>query len=169
MTFLKCFIFIAYTILLQSCCWECGEICGGETTIYERNFFCYVYDAKTKETVVGFCVNCPYSNEASVLSNEKGDTIRTENTIKKDGSMWIPLVVKDRDSIGYDIEQSYYLHLVDYQGIERDVDTIRFTFQLIKDDCRVMDFKDFRCYFNDSLYITEFPWHKAGGRVIFYK
>jgi len=42
--------------------------------------------------------------------------------------MWIPLVVKDRDSIGYDIEQSYYLHLVDYQGIERDVDTIRFTF-----------------------------------------
>ena len=62
MTFLKCFILIAYTILLQSCCWECGEICGGETTIYERNFFCYVYDAKTKETVVGFCVNCPYSN-----------------------------------------------------------------------------------------------------------
>ena len=148
------------------CCWA---FCGGETTIYERNFFCYVYDAKTKETEVGLCVKCPYSNKASVLVNEKGDTIRTEYTIDTDGAMLFPLVEKERDSIGYDIEKSYYLHLVDYQGIERDVDTIRFEFQLVKEDCRVLDFKDFRCYFNDSLYITEFPWHKAGGRVIFYK
>ena len=156
-------------LILHSCCFECGEICGGETTIYERNFFCYVYDLKTKETVVGLCVNCQYSNNASVLVNERGDTTRTENTIGTGGEMFFPLVVKDRDSIGYDIKKAYYLHLVNNQGVERDVDTIRFEFQLVKEDCRVMDFKDFRCYFNDSLYITEFPWHKAGGRVIFYK
>ena len=107
--------------MIQSCCWECGEICGGETIIYERNFFCYVYDLKTKETVVGFCVKCPYNTKSSVIVKEKGDTIRTENTIRTDGAMFLPLVVKDRDSIGYNIEQSYYLHLVDNQGIERDV------------------------------------------------
>lgn len=140
-----------------------------DLSIYEKNFYCYLYDAKTKQTVVGLCVDCPYSNNTSILINEKGDTIRTENTIRSDGAMKFPLVLKGRDSIGYDIEQSYYLHLVDNQGIERDVDTIRFSFQLVKDDCRIMNYKDFKCYFNDSLYLTEFLLSKNFGRVFFYK
>ena len=145
---------LGIVLILHSCCFECGEICGGETIIFKRNFFCYVYDLKTKETVVGLCVNCQYSNNAFVLVNERGDTIRTENTIGTGGEMFFPLVVKDRDSIGYDIKKAYYLHLVNNQGVERDVDTIRFEFQLVKEDCRVMDYKNFKCYFNDSLYIT---------------
>ena len=161
---------VSLVLNLHSCCIDCGMPCTAvEPSIFEKNFYCFVYDSKTKETVVGLCVKCAYRNKASVLVNENGDTIKTEFTIDTDGAMKFPLVFKGRDSIGYDINQSYFLHLVDYQGIERDVDTIRFAFKLVNDDCRIMDYKDFKCYFNDSLYLTDFPMSKDFGRVFFYK
>jgi len=164
------FYIILLSIILKSCCItsDC-EGCQGLTT-YDKHFFCYVYEKSTNETIVGHCLKCPYSEIGSVLVNQNGDTLKYEGTITSGGGMRFPLIIRGKDSTDYPIHQEYYLHLVDFDGIERDVDTLKFDFILVNSDrCEKYDFKDFRCYFNDSLYLTEYKWNKEGGRVIFYK
>ncbi|NOT37472.1 MAG: hypothetical protein HOP11_08850 [Saprospiraceae bacterium] len=164
------FNLLLLTMLLNSCCKDCGEGCAQILNAFEINFYCLVYDKNTKESIIGNCLACPYSEIGSVLIDSHGDTIRNEGTINSGGEMLFPLIKKGRDSVNYPIHQEYFLHLVDFNGIEQDVDTISFDFTLINSDrCEKFDYKDFRCYYNDSLYLTEYKWYKEGGRVIFYK
>jgi hypothetical protein len=159
--------FITIVILLDSCCKDCNG-CGESPTAFQRLFYFYVYEKKTNETIVGHCTMCPYSEIGSVLVDQKGDTIRTEGTINSGGGMRIQLIKMGRDSTNYPIHREYYLHLVDFNGIEQDIDTFTFNFTLVEtSDCNKYDFKNFRCYFNDSLYFTSYPW--SGGAVKFYK
>jgi len=161
---------VCSSMVFNSCCYNCESPCSQSLSAYEIAFFCYVFDKETNESIVGNCLDCPYSNTVSTLVDMYGDTIRTEGTIDTDGAMTFFLIKHGRDSVNYPIHQEYYLHLVDFDNVERDVDTISFDFTLVHSDrCEMYDYKDFRCYYNDSLYLTEYKWHKEGGRVIFYK
>ena len=162
-------ILLILSILLTTCCTPGGEEACDNNPFYTP-FFCYVYDKNTKESIVGRCVNCPYSNELSTLRNEFGDTILTEQTIDTDGAMKFYLATEQIDSINKMIKKSYYLHLVDFNVVERDIDTIRFKFEITNsNNCDLFTYKSFECYYNDSLYLTSYPWNKSGGRVIFHK
>ena len=170
---MKSYIYYFILILMvffNGCCDDCGVPCSQSFSAYEIAFFCYVFDKETNESIVGHCLDCPYSNTVSTLVDMNGDTVRTERTIDTDGAMTFFLIKHGRDSVNYPIHQEYYLHLVDFDNVERDVDTISFDFTLVHSDrCELYDYKDFRCYYNDSLYLTEYKWHKEGGRVFFYK
>ena len=164
------FFCACFSMVFNGCCDDCGVPCSQSFSAYEIAFFCYVFDKETNESIVGHCLDCPYSNTVSTLVDMNGDTIRTEGTIETDGAMRFFLIKNGRDSVNYPIHQEYYLHLVDFDNVEIDVDTISFDFTLVHSDrCEMYDYKDFRCYYNDSLYLTEYKWHKEGGRVIFYK
>jgi hypothetical protein len=162
-------ILLILSILLTTCCTPGGEEACDNNPFYTP-FFCYVYDKNTKESIVGRCFNCPYSNELSALRNDLGDTLTLEGTITNGGAMRFLLVKQEWDSLNRLIEKYFYLHLVDFDGIERDIDTIRFKFEITNsNNCDLFTYKSFECYYNDSLYLTSYPWNKSGGRVIFYK
>ncbi|MEO6189505.1 MAG: hypothetical protein ABIO44_03145 [Saprospiraceae bacterium] len=164
-------LFYIYSSLLllifYGCCPDCDSNCQGNTT-FDTLFNCIVYGKSTNKTIIGHCLECPYSEIGSVLIAQNGDTIRTEGTINSGGGIKIQLIKKGKDSTDYPIHREYFLHLVDFNGIERDVDTIQFDFTLIKSNiCLQYDFKNFRCFYNDSLYFTSYPWNS--GKVRFYK
>lgn len=166
----KYIIFLLFPVLLNGCCEDCNSGCAQTPDAYYKPFYCLVYDKGTNETIIGNCYECPYSDIGSVLVDFNGDTIQYGGTITPGGEMLFPLIKRGRDSVGYPIHQEYYLHLVDYMGVEKDVDTISFDFTLVESNrCEKYDYKDFRCYYNDSLYLTQYKWNKEGGRVIFYK
>ncbi|MBK7233151.1 MAG: hypothetical protein IPH93_13060 [Saprospiraceae bacterium] len=161
------FFFFVILVLFNGCCKDCNSGCAQFATAYEINFYCLVYDKLTNETIMGNCNNCPYSNIGSVLLDQKGDTVRSEGTITPGGGMSIYLVKKGRDSVDYPIHQEYYLHLVNHFGVEKDVDTIKFDFTLINSNrCEKFDYKDFRCYYNDSLYLTVQMVLKGAGYIL---
>ncbi|MDQ3142146.1 MAG: hypothetical protein M3Q56_07860 [Bacteroidota bacterium] len=156
------------TLSILSCTPGGEEACDNNP--YYTPFFCYVYDKDRNETIVGRCINCPYSNELSTLRNENGDTIKYDGTITSDGAMRFLLVQQGIDSLNSDINKKFYLHLVDFNGVERDIDTIRFRIEIAKSNkCDLYEYKSFECYYNDSLYLTSYPWNISGSRVIFYK
>ncbi len=161
------YLFTGFVLLANSCIpveFDC------ENNPYYAHFFCYVYDKNTKESIVGQCKYCKYSNELSSLQNEQGDTITSERTIDTDGAMKFYLLEDKTDSLNTIINKNFYLHLVDFDGIERDIDTIRFKMEIAKSNsCNKFEYKTFECYYNDSLYLTKYPWNISGSRVIFYK
>ena len=167
MTYLNQLLIIS--LLFVTCCTPGGEEACDNNPYYVP-FFCYVYDKNTKESIIGRCLNCPFSNELSTLQSEFGDTIISERTIDTDGAMKFFLVREKIDSLNTIVNKLFYLHLVDFNGIERDIDTIQFKLEVAKsNNCDQFEYKTFECYFNDSLYLTSYPWNKSGGRVIFYK
>ncbi len=158
------YLFTGFVLLGNSCTPFCEEECIGDPSC--TPFLCYVYDKKTKASIY----HSLYSNELSSLQNEQGDTITSERTIDTDGAMKFYLVEDKTDSLNTFINKNFYLHLVDFDGIERDIDTIRFKMEIVKSNyCNLSEFKTFECYYNDSLYLTKYPWNISGSRVIFYK
>lgn len=153
--------------MANSCTPKCEEVCD---VPYCKTFHCYVYDKNTKESILGHPYYSQYSNELSSLQNEQGDTITSERTIDTDGSMIFYLAMNTIDPLNTIINKNFYLHLVDFDGIEKDIDTIRFKMEIVKgNSCNLDEYKTFECYYNDSLYLTSFPWKYSDRKVIFYK
>ncbi|MBK7341317.1 MAG: hypothetical protein IPQ10_14065 [Saprospiraceae bacterium] len=163
------FFWACSSMVFNTCCYNCESPCGQSLEAYQINFIFTVFDKEKNESIIGHCLSCPYSDKVSTLVDIYGDTIRNDGTITAGGEMIFPLIIKGRDSVNYPIHQEYYLHLVDFDNVERDVDTISFDFTLVHSDrCEMYDYKDFRCYYNDSLYFTEYPWSSGWG-IRFYK
>ena len=118
-------------LALASCCSGCDNGCNGSPTAYDIPFNWVVYGKFTNETIIGRCLSCSYSHIAAVLVDQNGDTIRTNGTINAGGGMSLRLIKRGVDSTDYPIHREYFLHLVDFNDIERDIDTIRFDFTLI--------------------------------------
>ncbi len=161
----KLFTIILIPIATISCGSEPG--CGYVDTAYSTYFPCYVYYKATNKTVMSNFFS-PYITDFSKLVDENGNDPLINGKITNDGEMFIPIAIEGKDSIGQLITKTYYLHLVDEFKVEKDIDTLKISFELYKaDNCHRIDFKNFKCYFNDSLYITAYPWDTYA--IILYK
>ncbi len=166
---MKYFFRLLVILLIPFTIFSCGSEpgCGYVDTAYTTYFPCYVADKITKKSLISN-FGSPYDNSFSSLLNEQGEDVLIDGPILNDGTLYIPPAIEGKDSIGISIMKTYYLHLVDGNKIEKDIDTIRFKYELYKaDNCHRIDFKNFKCYFNDSLYVTEFPWDLPP--TLFYK
>ena len=86
------YFILILTVFFHGCCADCHSPCAQALEAYQINFFCYVFDKETNESIVGHCLDCPYSDKVSTLVDMYGDTIRTEGTIDTDGAMRFLLI-----------------------------------------------------------------------------
>ncbi|MBK8153427.1 MAG: hypothetical protein IPK61_10480 [Saprospiraceae bacterium] len=86
------FFWVCSSMVFNSCCYNCESPCSQSLSAYEIAFFCYVFDKETNESIVGNCLDCPYSDKVSTLVDMYGDTIRTEGTITAGGGMRFSLI-----------------------------------------------------------------------------
>jgi hypothetical protein len=154
--------------LSLSCCEPGEHPCGQVPNAYDALLSCYVYDSVTNETIIRKFGSL-YSSLGSKLLDENGNDVLTEEPINSTGKMEIQIAIKAIDTIGVVVTKIYYLHLVDHLNVEKDIDTILVTYKLINaNNCHRIDFDDFKCFYNNRLYATEFPWDVYPG-LIFYK
>lgn len=152
----KFLLLVIISLNILSCGSEPG--CGYVDSAYTTYFPCYILDKTTKKNLISN-FGSPFNNTFSSLRNEQGEDVLIDGPILSDGTIYIPPAIEGKDSIGISIMKTYFLHLVDGNKIEKDIDTIKFKYELYKaNNCHRIDFKYFQCYFNDSLYVSEFSW-----------
>lgn len=164
-------LFFSFGILIAislSRCESSDPDCGQVLNAYDSVLNCFLFDSITNESIIKF-YGSVYSSLGSKLLDENGNDVLISEPISRGGKMEIPIAIKGMDTLGVNITKVFYLHLVDHLNIERDIDTITVIFTLANaNNCHRIDFFDFKCYYNERLYATEFPWELYPG-IIFFK
>jgi hypothetical protein len=142
-------IVIVLVLVINSCKpVDSGILCSE----LSENYGFRVFSHKTNNTIIHCCDDADkYNSYLSYLTNEKGDTIRKDQTIGRDGSMWVDIGAEDK-KIGQNVVDRYFLYLEAFKDkLPLDVDTIDIKYSLFsKDGSRCFaKIENFEVYYNN--------------------
>ncbi|MDA0199936.1 MAG: hypothetical protein OT643_14330 [Bacteroidetes bacterium] len=143
-----CFCCLLAVLFHQSCCSfisDCGD-CYSIAT-YSMDMDIEIWDKPKGQTIF----NDIFDPEKSSFVNENEDTSEYYGL---EGEI-IYLILSPEDPplpVDTPYSKTYYLFLKGYDGIKKDIDTLKFDYEFKTDDCPPVAYKYLRVYYNDSLY-----------------